>query len=171
MKVDRPKTKGISRRQLLKSSAASSLAVLAAGIQTKAHAVDTSRMNILFINIEDCAARVWGCYGNTICQTPNVDRLAATGVRFNATHCQGVCCNPSRASFLTGLRPSSTHVFQNSDPIMECLPQGTLTLPELVKKKGFYTANVAKLFHGKHKTPQLAVFDRLVPFPVTEFRA
>jgi len=122
---------------------------------------DTSKMNILFINIEDCTAKVWGCYGNSICQTPNIDRLASSGVRFNAAHCQGVCCNPSRVSFLTGLRPSSTHIFQNNQPIMEYLPKGMPTLPELVKTKGFYAANVAKLFHGKHKTPQLAAFDRL----------
>ncbi|MHC4172544.1 MAG: sulfatase-like hydrolase/transferase [Planctomycetota bacterium] len=160
--MDKPKTDGISRRQFLKSSAtAVSLTALAASIQDKAYAAETSKMNVLFIDIEDCAANVWGCYGNTICQTPNIDRLAATGVRFTAAHCQGVCCNPSRVSFLTGLRPSSTHIFQNSQPIMEYLPEGTPTLPELVKKKGFYAANVAKLFHGKHKTPQLAVFDRL----------
>ena len=39
---------------------------------------DTSKMNVLFINIEDCAADVWGCYGNPICKTPNIDRLAST---------------------------------------------------------------------------------------------
>ncbi|NLX99421.1 MAG: sulfatase-like hydrolase/transferase, partial [Rhodopirellula sp.] len=67
-------------------------------------------MNILFINIEDCTARAWGCYGNPICQTPNIDRLAATGVRFDAAYCQAICCNPTRTSFLTGLRPLSTGV-------------------------------------------------------------
>jgi len=122
---------------------------------------DTSKMNVLFIDIEDCAAKVFGSYGNTICKTPNLDRLAATGVRFDAAHCQGVCCNPSRTSFLSGLRPSTTGVFQNSQPIMEHLPPGTPTLPELIKRKGLYAANIAKLFHGRHETPQLAVFDRL----------
>ncbi len=122
---------------------------------------DTSKMNILFVDIEDGAAKVWGCYGNRICKTPNIDRLAASGVRFDGAYCQGVCCNPSRVSFLTGLRPSTSRVFQNSQPIMEYLPPGTPTLPELIKKKGFYAANVAKLFHGRHKTPQLGVFDRL----------
>jgi len=122
---------------------------------------DTSKMNILFIDIEDCAAKVLGCYGNTICKTPNIDRLAASGVRFDRAYCQGVCCNPSRVSFLTGLRPSTTRVFMNPHPITKCLPPGTLTLPEFIKNKGFYMANVAKLFHGGHETPQLGVFDRL----------
>ena len=122
---------------------------------------DTSQMNILFIDIEDCAARVFGCYGDPICKTPNIDRLAATGVRFSAAHAQGVCCNPSRVSFLTGLRPSTTRIFQNSQPITKYLPAGTPTLPELIKKAGLYAANVSKLFHGRHETPQLAAFDRL----------
>jgi len=122
---------------------------------------DTSRMNILFIDIEDCAAKALSCYGNRICKTPNLDRLAAGGVRFDAAYCQAVCCNPSRVSFLTGRRPSSTRVFQNHQAITKHLPAGTPTLPELIKKKGFYAANVAKLFHGRHETPQLGVFDRL----------
>jgi len=158
--ADKPGKEEISRRQFLMSSAAF-LTASAACAKARTNSVDTSKMNILFINIEDCAAKVLGSFGNTICRTPNIDRLADTGVRFIAAHCQGVCCNPSRVSFLTGLRPSSTHVFNNGNPITECLPQGTPTLPELVKKKGFYAANVAKLFHGKHKTPQLAIFDRL----------
>ena len=122
---------------------------------------DTSKMNVLFIDIEDCAAKALGCYGTRICKTSNFDRLAAAGVRFDTAYCQGVCCNPSRVSFLTGLRPSTTRVFQNGQPIMEHLPKGTPTLPELIKNKGLYAADVAKLFHGRHKTPQLAVFDRL----------
>ncbi|UCD30479.1 MAG: sulfatase [Planctomycetota bacterium] len=140
---------------------------------------DTSKMNILFINIEDCAAKALGCYGNKICKTPNLDRLAASSVRFETAYCQGVCCNPSRVSFLTGLRPSTTRIFMNSHPLMEYLPPGTPTLPELIKKKGLYAANIAKFFHGRHETPQLRVFDRLEltskpkgwkgPDPILEF--
>ena len=137
------------------------VAMLFVGTSWAADMPDTSKMNVLFIDIEDCTARAFGCYGNAICKTPNIDRLAATGVRFDAAHCQGVCCNPSRVSFMTGLRPSSTNIFQNSQPIMENLPAGTLTLPEMIKNKGLYAANVAKLFHGRHETPQLRVFDRL----------
>ena len=54
---------------------------------------DTSKMNVLMIDIEDCRADVWGCFGNAICQTPNIDRLAATGVAFDRAYCQYVCCN------------------------------------------------------------------------------
>ena len=109
---------------------------------------DTSKMNILFLDIEDCRADVWGCYGNTICKTPNVDRLAASGIRFNRAYCQYVCCNPSRSSFLTGLRPHTTGVLSNSHNSREHLPPGTKSLPQLIKAKGLYAANVAKLFHS-----------------------
>ena len=76
---------------------------------------DTSKMNILFINIEDCNAGVWGCYGNPTCQTPHIDRFATTALRFDSAYCQAICCNPTRTSFLTGLRPPSTRVLGNGD--------------------------------------------------------
>jgi len=91
---------------------------------------DTSQMNILFIDIEDCNANVWGCYGNPVCKTPNMDRFAATAVRFDSAYCQAICCNPTRTSFLTGLRPLSTHVLGNGHVMNEHLPAGVLTLPE-----------------------------------------
>lgn len=123
---------------------------------------DTSQMNVLFLDIEDCNADVWGCYGNTICQTPNVDRLSATGVRFDRAYCQAVCCNPSRSSFLTGLRLPTAGVWGNADKMDDHLPPGTVTLPELAKRAGFYTADVAKLFHRTEFAVQaMSSFDRL----------
>jgi uncharacterized sulfatase len=123
---------------------------------------DTSKMNILFINIEDCAANVWGCYGNPICRTPNIDRLAATGVRFDSAYCQAICCNPTRTSFLTGLRPLSTRVLSNGHVMNEHLPPGILTLPEMLKNRGVYTAVIGKLFHQlDYAERQLATFDRI----------
>ncbi|NMC20548.1 MAG: sulfatase-like hydrolase/transferase, partial [Thermogutta sp.] len=47
---------------------------------------DTSKMNVLFINIEDCNAAALGCYGNPICRTPHLSRLAATGIRFDRAY-------------------------------------------------------------------------------------
>ncbi len=123
---------------------------------------DTRGMNILFINIEDCNASVFGCYGHPICKTPNIDRLAATGVRFDAAYCQGICCNPTRTSFLTGLRPLSTRVLTNAQNMSKFLPPGVLTLPELLKQRGFYTAVIGKLFHQvDYAERQLATFDRI----------
>ncbi len=108
---------------------------------------DTSKMNLLFIIIEDCYAGVWGSYGNPICKTPNMDRFARTAVQFDSAYVQAVCCNPSRTSFLTGLRPLTTRVWGNPQVMSEQLPPGTLTLPELLKKKGLHTAVIGKFFH------------------------
>jgi len=138
------------------------LTVLAAG-PASAAVPDASKMNVLMIDIEDCRADVWGCYGNPICKTPNIDRLAADGVRFDRAYCQYVCCNPSRSSFLTGLRPHTTGVLSNSDNSREKLPPGTRSLPQMVKAKGFYTANVGKLFHdsGNMNHEDMRAFDRI----------
>lgn len=140
----------------------SAMCLAACGITT-ADQPDTSKMNILFLDIEDCRADVWGCYGNSICKTPNVDRLAASGVRFNRAYCQYVCCNPSRSSFLTGLRPHTTGVLSNSHNSREHLPPGTKSLPQLIKGKDLYAANVAKLFHssGAENYEDMRAFDRI----------
>ena len=140
------------------------LAVLnmSAGAAPSQRLPDTSKMNILFIDIEDTCAGALACYGNPICQTPNLDRLAATGVRFDSAYCQAICCNPTRTSFLTGLRPLSTHVLANGHVMNDHLPAGVLTLPEMLKNKGLYTAVIGKLFHQLgYAERQLATFDRI----------
>ena len=60
---------------------------LSAGAAPSQRLPDTSKMNILFIDIEDTCAGALACYGNPICKTPNLDRLAATGVRFDSAYC------------------------------------------------------------------------------------
>lgn len=139
------------------------IAWLAAWSYSDAAVPDTSKMNILFLDIEDCRADVWGCYGNSICKTPNIDRLASTSMRFDRAYCQYVCCNPSRSSFLTGLRPHTTGVLANNHNSREHLPPGTKSLPQLIKAKGLYAANVAKLFHssGAENDEDMRAFDRI----------
>jgi uncharacterized sulfatase len=123
---------------------------------------DTANMNLLFVIIEDCNAGVWGCYGNPICKTPNLDRFSRTAVQFDAAYVQAVCCNPSRSSFLSGLRPLSSGVWNNSQVMSERLPAGTPTLPELLKKRGLHTAVIGKFFHTtEYARPQLMAFDRI----------
>src|SRR5688572_10133249 len=58
--------------------------------------------NVVFIVSDDLRASVLGCYGDKICATPNIDRLAARGVVFVRAYCQGTVCGPSRASFMRG---------------------------------------------------------------------
>ncbi len=56
--------------------------------------------NVLLIISDDLKASALGCYGNTVCQTPNIDRLAKRGMVFERTYCQGTWCAPSRQSFM-----------------------------------------------------------------------
>ena len=136
------------------------LAIPAAGLP------DTSKMNILFIDIEDTNAEAIGCYGNPLPKTPNLDRFAASGVRFHAAYCQAISCNPTRTSFLTGLRPLSTRVLSNGHVMNEHLPAGVPTLPEMLKRRGIYTAVIGKLFHKlDYAERQLATFDRIEMYP------
>jgi arylsulfatase A-like enzyme len=140
---------------------AAALAVLP-GPGAAADLPDTATMNVLFVIVEDWSATTPGCFGNTICRTPNLDRFSKTAVRFDSAYVQAICCNPSRSSFLTGLRPLTSGVWNNSQVMEKRLPAGTRTLPELFKPKGFTSAVIGKFFHVVEyaETPLLA-FDRI----------
>jgi arylsulfatase A-like enzyme len=123
---------------------------------------NTSGMNVLFINIEDLTANAVGCYGNPLARTPHLDRFADSAVRFARCYCQAPMCNPSRSSFLTGLRPGTTGIYRNSDAMHQLLAEGTRSLPELLHQYGIHTVNIGKLFHHSWTAErQLKAFDQL----------
>lgn len=101
--------------------------------------------NVLFIISDDLCANL-GSYGHPLVKSPNIDRLAAMGVRFENAYCQFPLCNPSRASMLTGRSPNVTRVLNNGPRFREFIPD-TVTLPQFFKNAGFFTARVGKLFH------------------------
>ncbi|MBN1342786.1 MAG: sulfatase-like hydrolase/transferase [Phycisphaerae bacterium] len=101
---------------------------------TAARAAD--RPNVLWLISDDHAAYVTGCYGNTIVRTPNLDRLAAGGMRFDQAYCNGPICTASRAAFITGMYPRSVGVTVLQTP----LPASAVTLGEVLKQAGYDTA-------------------------------
>jgi len=101
--------------------------------------------NVLFISVDDLNTDI-GCYGVSGVKTPNIDRLAEMGVRFDRAYCQYPLCGPSRQSLMFGLRPNSTGVFGLTGSTRTKNPSA-VSLPELFRKNGIYTARVGKIYH------------------------
>lgn len=108
-------------------------------------AADRRRPNVLFIISDDLTATALSCYGNKICQTPNIDRLAAQGTRFTRAFCQGTYCGPSRASLLSGYYPHAIGVLGYTSPRAAIGERATW--PQHFKNAGYYTARVSKIYH------------------------
>ncbi|MBW3598470.1 MAG: sulfatase [Planctomycetes bacterium] len=120
------------------------LCLLAASLSSPL-AAEERRPNVLFIISDDLTATALSCYGNTICQTPNIDRLAARGTRFTRAFCNGTYCGPSRASFLSGYYPHATGVLGYTSPRPAIGDRATW--PQHFKNAGYYTARVSKIYH------------------------
>ena len=110
-----------------------------------ASAAAAERMNVLFIISDDLTATALSCYGNTVCQTPNIDAIAARGTRFTRAYCQGTYCGPSRASFMSGYYPHATGVLGYKNPRPQIGDRATWS--QHFKNNGYYTARVSKIFH------------------------
>jgi arylsulfatase A-like enzyme len=104
------------------------------------------RYNVLFI-ISDDLRPTLGCYGNPIVKTPNIDALAARGVRFDRAYAQFPLCNPSRSSLLNGRYPTQTGVMDNNTYFRKPHPE-FVTLPQYFKNQGYASLRTGKIFHG-----------------------
>ena len=108
-------------------------------------AIAADKLNVLLVVSDDLCTHL-SCYGDPLVKTPNVDKLATRGVRFEHAYCQYALCNPSRASFLTGLRPDTTRVYDNAIQFRQHVPDAQ-TMGQTFQKAGYFVARVGKLYH------------------------
>lgn len=128
--------------------------------------IENRDKNVLFIVVDDLNTTL-GCYGHPVVKTPNIDRLASMGVKFNRAYCNYAVCNPSRSSFLTGLKPETTTILDNSKSLLSILGD-RITLPYLFKQNGYYTMNLGKIFHGRLENNDVKAWDEIHYFGTTE---
>ena len=104
------------------------------------------KLNVLFLIADDLRPEL-GAYGHPFVKTPNIDRLAARGTRFDRAYAQYPLCNPSRTSLLTGRYPTETGVMDNNKYFRAAHPDW-VTLPQYFKTHGYSALRTGKIFHG-----------------------
>lgn len=117
--------------------------LLAALVASQSRAAD--RPNVLFLICDDLNCDI-GCYGHPSASTPNIDRLAQRGVRFDRAYCQYPLCGPSRASFMTGMYPDQTLVKRNAIYIREHVPNVN-TMSQMFRDAGYFATRIGKIYH------------------------
>ena len=101
--------------------------------------------NALFIATDDLNVCI-GAYGHPIVKTPNMDRIAKMGVRFDRSYCQFPLCSPSRTSIMTGLSPDATGVYNLQKHFRESVPD-VMTLGQAFQNNGYFSGRVGKIYH------------------------
>jgi len=141
----------LKRREFLAALAGSPLAAAA------------KRPNIILLLLDDLGWRDFGCYGNPFHETPNLDRLAAEGMRFTSAYAACPVCSPTRASILTGQYPARLHLTDwipgrtqwptarlLTPEFEQQLPLKEVTIAEALKPLGYRTASIGKWHLGKN---------------------
>ena len=111
-----------------------------------AAAAQKPKFNVILIASDDLRPTL-GSYGNKIVKTPNIDKLAARGIRFDRAYTQYPLCNPSRSSLLTGKYPTQTDVMDNEYYFRALHPE-LVSLPQHFKANGYSSLKAGKIFHG-----------------------
>lgn len=109
------------------------------------NAQDAEKTNVIMVVIDDLRTEL-GCYGVDAMHSPSIDRFAQKSMLFNHAYAQYPVCNPSRSSFLSGLRPDEVGIISNTVPLRRVQPN-LVTLPQLFRENGYFTAGIGKIFH------------------------
>ena len=109
---------------------------------------DSTKPNVLLICVDDLKPAI-GCFGDQVAKTPNIDRLAARGVRFDSAYCNQAVCSPSRNALLTSLRPQTLGIYDLPTNFRKSAPDA-ITLGQHFRKFGYRTEALGKIFHVGH---------------------
>ncbi|WP_395715976.1 arylsulfatase [Prosthecobacter sp.] len=102
--------------------------------------------NIIYILVDDLGYGDLGCYGQKMLKTPNIDRMAAEGMKFTRHYSGSTVCAPSRCVLMTGLHTGHCRV-RGNDPWI--IPDSDVTVPSLLRTAGYHTACIGKFGLGK----------------------
>ena len=108
--------------------------------------------NVLFLAVDDLNHWVSYLDRNPQAYTPNIDKLVKRGVRFTRSYCAAPVCNPSRAALMSGLRPSTSGVYDNNNDWRTAIPED-LPLTTTFRKAGYQVLGAGKIYHGSYERP------------------
>ena len=144
----------MDRRTFLRLTVAGATTTLVPTFRTLGQAVVGNRPNVLFIAIDDLNDWIGCLGGHPDVKTPNLDRLAKRGVLFTNAHCSAPACNPSRASLMTGIPPSTSGVYRNPNPWRKSpVLKDAVTIPQHFMAHGYRAVGGGKIYHGGFPDP------------------